>query len=129
MLSAYPAIFHKEEGIFWVEFPDLPGCYTTGDDISEVMELAQEALDLYLATQIESEVVPESPTDIRSISLNDETSFVSLVACDVSHYIRSTKAVKKTLTIPDWLNSMAEKNSINFSQTLQKALMEKLHIV
>lgn len=129
MLSTYPAIFHKEEGVFWVEFPDLPGCYTTGDDISEVMESAQEALGLYLATQIESEAVFESPTDIRSIVPEDETAFVSLVACDVSHYIRTTKAIKKTLTIPDWLNSMAEKNGINFSQTLQKALMEKLHIV
>lgn len=86
MLSTYPAIFHKEEGVFWVEFPDLPGCYTTGDDISEVMESAQEALGLYLATQIESEAVFESPTDIRSIVSEDETAFVSLVVCDVSHY-------------------------------------------
>lgn len=87
MLSAYPAIFHKEEGVYWVEFPDLPGCYTTGDNISEVMESAQEALGLYLATQIESEVVPKQPTDIRSLVLEDETAFVSLVACDVSHFL------------------------------------------
>ncbi|MBK5245397.1 MAG: type II toxin-antitoxin system HicB family antitoxin, partial [Eubacteriaceae bacterium] len=58
----------------------------------------------------------------------EDDSFTSLVACDLTQYVRSSKAVKKTLTIPDWLNNMAEKNSINFSQTLQKALMEKLHI-
>lgn len=127
MLSAYPAIFHKEDGTYWVEFPDLPGCQTVGESIGEVMEEAQEALGLYLASLIEDEEEINPASDIKSIVAEDD-SFTSLVACDLTQYVRSTKAVKKTLTIPDWLNNMAEKNSINFSQTLQKALMEKLHI-
>jgi len=127
MLSAYPAIFHKEDGTYWVEFPDLPGCQTVGESISEVMEEAQEALGLYLASLIEDEDEINPASDIKSIVAEDD-SFTSLVACDLAQYVRSAKAVKKTLTIPDWLNNMAEKNSINFSQTLQKALMEKLHI-
>lgn len=127
MLSAYPAIFHKEAGTYWVEFPDLPGCQTVGESIGEVMEEAQEALGLYLASLIEDEEEINPASDIKSIAAEDD-SFTSLVACDLTQYVRSTKAVKKTLTIPDWLNNMAEKNSINFSQTLQKALMEKLHI-
>ena len=127
MLSAYPAIFHKEDGTYWIEFPDLPGCQTVGESISEVMEEAQEALGLYLASLIEDEEEINPASDIKSIVAEDD-SFTSLVACDLTQYVRSAKAVKKTLTIPDWLNNMAEKNSINFSQTLQKALMEKLHI-
>jgi predicted RNase H-like HicB family nuclease len=83
----YPAIFHKEEGVFWVEFPDLPGCYTTGDDISAVMESAQEALGLYLATQIESEVEFKPATDIKVVITEDEDAFISFVACDVSQYL------------------------------------------
>ncbi len=127
MLSAYPAIFHKEDGSYWVEFPDLPGCQTVGESIGEVMEEAQEALGLYLASLIEDEEEINPASDIKSIVAEDD-SFTSLVTCDLNQYVRSAKAVKKTLTIPDWLNNLAEKNSINFSQTLQKALMEKLHI-
>ena len=91
------------------------------------MEEAQEALGLYLASLIEDEEEINPASDIKSIVAKDD-SFTSLVACDLNQYVRSAKAVKKTLTIPDWLNNLAEKNSINFSQTLQKALMEKLHI-
>ena len=127
MLSAYPAIFHKEDGSYWIEFPDLPGCQTVGESIGEVMEEAQEALGLYLASLIEDEEEINPASDIKSIVAEDD-SFTSLVTCDLNQYVRSAKAVKKTLTIPDWLNNLAEKNSINFSQTLQKALMEKLHI-
>ena len=127
MLSAYPAIFHKEDGSYWVEFPDLPGCQTVGESIGEVMEEAQEALGLYLAPLIEDEEEIKPASDIKSIVAEDD-SFTSLVACDITQDVKSARAMKKTLTIPDWLNNMAEKNSINFSQTLQKALMEKLHI-
>ncbi|KAF5090588.1 MULTISPECIES: type II toxin-antitoxin system HicB family antitoxin [Acetobacterium] len=127
MLSAYPAIFHEEDGAYWVEFPDLPGCQTVGESIGEVMEEAQEALGLYLASLIEDEEEIKPASDIKSIVAEDD-SFTSLVACDITQDVKSARAMKKTLTIPDWLNNMAEKNSINFSQTLQKALMEKLHI-
>lgn len=127
MLSTYPAIFHKEDNTYWVEFPDLPGCQTVGDSISEVMEEAQEALGLYLASLIEEEAEINPASNIKTLSVDDD-SFVSLVGCDLSKFVRSSKSVKKTLTIPDWLNNMAEKDCVNFSQTLQKALMEKLHI-
>ena len=127
MLSAYPAIFHKEDGSYWVEFPDLPGCQTVGESIGEVMEEAQEALGLYLASLIEDEEEIKPASDIKSIVAEDD-SFTSLVACDITQDVKSARAMKKTLTITDWINNMAEKNSINFSQTLQKALMEKLHI-
>ncbi|HEY5556722.1 type II toxin-antitoxin system HicB family antitoxin [Acetobacterium sp.] len=127
MLNTYPAIFHKEDGAYWVEFPDLPGCQTIGDSIGEAMEEAQEALGLYLVAAIEEKSEIQAASDIKTIPVDDH-SFVSLVGCHISQYIRSSKSVKKILTIPDWLNVMAEKNSINFSQTLQNALMEKLHI-
>lgn len=44
MLFVYPAIFHKEDNSYWVEFPDLQGCQTFGETIPETMEDAQEAL-------------------------------------------------------------------------------------
>ena len=53
MLKVYPAVFQKEENSYWVEFPDLPGCHTCGNTLEETMELAQEALGLYLIAVLE----------------------------------------------------------------------------
>ncbi len=123
MLFVYPAIFHKEEDAYWVEFPDLKGCHTYGSSINETMESAQEALVSYILTLLEQGKTIPSPSDISSIHTND--GFSSFVSCDINQY-KDTKAVKKTLTIPSWLNDRAISMGINFSQVLQEALLSKI---
>lgn len=123
MLFVYPAIFHKEDVSYWVEFPDLKGCNTYGSTIPEAMKMAQEALTGYLLSLLEHGDYISSPSDISAIHAND--SFSSLVSCDINQY-KDTKAVKKTLTIPSWLNDRAISMGINFSQTLQEALLSKI---
>lgn len=123
MLFVYPAIFHKENDAYWVEFPDLEGCHTYGSSINETMEAAQEALSAYLLTLLEQEKTIASPSDISVIHAAD--GFTSLVSCDINQY-KDTKAVKKTLTIPSWLNDRAVSMGINFSQVLQEALLSKV---
>jgi len=125
MLTIYPAIFHEENGAFWVEFPDLEGCQTCGDTLQETMMLAQEALGLYIASLEESKTAIPVATDIKKITA-PQNAFVSLVSCDVDSYRRKTRAVKKTLSIPEWLNEEAEKRHINFSSVLQDALKQEL---
>lgn len=124
MLFVYPAIFHKEDGSYWAEFPDLPGCQTFGDSVNETMEGAQEALTGYLLTLLEEGADITAPSDLSSIT-HDKDSFKTLVACDINQY-KDTKAVKKTLTIPSWLNDRASSMGINFSQVLQEALLSKI---
>lgn len=97
MLFVYPAIFHKEDDAYWVEFPDLEGCHTYGSSINETMKAAQEALAAYLLTLLEQEKEIASPSDISVIHVDN--GFSSLVSCDINQY-KDTKAVKKTLTIP-----------------------------
>ena len=123
MLFVYPAIFHKEENSYWVEFPDLEGCHTYGDSIAESMKAAQEALSGYLITLLEQGRVLAAPTDIESYNPSD--GFSTLVSCDIDQY-KDTKAVKKTLTIPSWLNERAMSMGLNFSQVLQEAIMAKI---
>lgn len=123
MLFVYPAIFHKEDDAYWVEFPDLEGCHTYGTSIMEAMEAAQEALAGYLLTLLEQDKVIASPSDISSFRVED--GFSSLVSCDINQY-KDTKAVKKTLTIPSWLNDRAVAMGVNFSQVLQEALLSKI---
>ncbi len=125
ILTVYPAIFHEESGNFWVEFPDLPGCQSEGDSLEEIMQNASEVLGLYLNSQRERNITTSKASDIRSIE-KPEDGFVSLVTVDTKAYERRTKAVKKTLTIPEWLNIEAEKRHINFSSVLQQALIEKI---
>ena len=88
-----------------------------------LMEAAQEALSAYLLTLLEQKQAIASPSDISAIHADD--GFSSLVSCDINQY-RDTKAVKKTLTIPAWLNDRAISMGLNFSQVLQEALLSKI---
>ena len=124
----YPAIFHKEEvGGYSVTFPDLSGCNTEGNDLAEALYMAQDALGLYLYS-LKQDKMPLPQSMQPEALILDKDSFVTLVEWDEEAYLRRTsnKAVKKTLTIPEWMNTLAEEKNINFSKTLQEALLEKL---
>lgn len=126
----YPAIFIPEEdGGFSVFFPDIPGCNTCGDNIDQAYEMAFEALGLVLAyMEDKKEPIPQAsnPQDLKL----EEGQFLVVIEFDMAAYKKRTesRAVKKTLTIPSWLNDAALEKNVNFSQVLQDALMEKLHI-
>ena len=126
----YPAVFHiAEEGGFWVTFPDMSECMTQGDDMAQTYEMAVEALGLAITSRLEEkEVVPEAsqPSDI-----NVEAGFLVVVEFDLLEYKKkhNAKAVKKTLSIPEWLNEEAMRMGLNFSQVLQEALMAKMGIL
>lgn len=124
MLIVYPALFHQEAQAYWVEFPDLNGCQSYGSTIAETIENAQEALLGYVLTMLEDDVKLPVPSDVKSLE-SPENGFVSLVSCDLNCY-EANKAVKKTLTIPSWLNDRAMALGINFSKTLQDALLLKI---
>lgn len=126
----YPAIFHAEkDGTFSVTFPDLEGCLSQGDDLADAYAMAQDALCLMLYQMEEDgETIPQ-PSDIAALTPAKNT-FASLVSCDTLEYRKyyENRSIKKTLTIPIWLNSMAEKAGINFSAVLQKALKNELQL-
>lgn len=121
MYVIYPAVFHFENDSYWVEFPDLEGCQTYGSTLEEIILLAPEALGLYLISLEENNKIANEPSNIKNITC-DENSFTSMVNTNLDVYRRKNKAVKKTLTIPQWLNEEAEKRHLNFSSILQNAL-------
>ena len=125
----YPAIFAPEEVGFSVSFPDLPGCVTEGDTLEEAIDMARDALGLYLSVlEDDGGLIPTAshPADIRP----DKNSFVALVDMDMLEYKQKhdNKAIKKTLTIPQWLNTMAEREGINVSNVVQTALKDRLGV-
>lgn len=123
----YPAIFHKaEEGGFWVTFPDIPECMTQGDNMEQAYEMAVDALGLSLSSMEEmGEQIPEA-SSLEKIQVED--GILVIIEFNMAEYRRknSSKAVKKTLSIPEWLNEAAMRENINFSQLLQEALMVKI---
>lgn len=129
MKLVYPACFYKEESGYSVIVPDLLGCCTQGETLDEAIQMAEDAALGWLLTALEeNEKIPES-TEIKNVKLEYENGFVSLLLLDISAYSEkygSRKSVKKTLTIPAWLNERAERMEINFSKTLQDALIKKI---
>ena len=126
VLLTYPAIFTHEDNQYWVEFVDLQGCFSDGKTLAEAMENAKEAMGLYLE---DLEEYPKCTTDIKNIKLEDN-QIISFVTINLEEHKRKyeNKSVKKTLSIPAWLNTIAEKENVNFSQLLQKALIETLNV-
>ena len=130
MKYAYTAVFTPEEGGYNVNFPDLQGCYTCGDDVADAIYMAQDVLNLTLC-DLEDDQKPIPPASKqRDIPVTGD-QFTSVVAADTEAYRKfcRERAVKKTLTIPGWLNERAERANINFSGILQEALKERLHIL
>lgn len=127
---AYPAIFTPEEnGGFSINFPDLDGCYTCGDNMEDAIAMAEDALALILyGYEQDSRQIPV-PSQISAIH-TEQGEFINYILCDTLTYRKmyNNKAVKKTLTIPEWLNESAMASGLNFSQVLQEALMSKINI-
>ncbi len=137
MTVTYPAIFCKSDhGMYSVLFPDF-GCATCGDNLSDAMEMAIDCLagQVY-SMHTASEEVPQASEPSREllekecgeVGADPAQAFWNYVCVDVTAYAKQhfSKSVKKTLSIPQWMNEAAIKKGINFSQVLQEALAERL---
>ena len=123
----YPAVFTPEDTGYSVYFPDLEGCYTCGDDLQDALMMAGDVLAFYLYDEeAAGHLIPQASA-AENIKIQ-KGEFVNYIACDTIEYAKrhNNKAVKKTLTIPEWLNEAAVKAGVNFSQVLQEALMERI---
>lgn len=115
--------------MYSVNFPDLQGCCTSGDDMADAVYMAQDVLCLTLYDMEQDKKVIPKASNPRDIVTTGE-QFTSIIAVDTETYRKfySKKPVKKTLTIPTWLNERAERANVNFSGILQEALKAHLHI-
>lgn len=124
----YPAVFTEEVDGYSVSFPDFDGCFSQGDTFEEAYEMAVDALGLYLHEEGKSFEYPKAthPKNIHA----EENEIIVMIEFDMLEYLKkhNDKSVKKTLTIPSWLNDIAIKENVNFSNVLQNALMEQLNI-
>ena len=120
-LIGYVALFFKTKDKYYAEFPDLPGCYSQGDSLEQAIYMAQNALTIYY--QEKKGELP-TPTDIQIIQQKNPDRIAQMIIID--HVVKPLRSVKKTLTIPEWLNILAEKYNLNFSKVLKNALISQL---
>lgn len=124
----YPAVFEREtDGRYSINFPDVPEAITCGDDLNHGIEMAKECLGMCLEGRKEDDLeIPKASEVIEC----DKNQFIVMVEFDSVEFNKkyNNKSVRKNVTIPAWLNEMAEHDNINFSNVLQNALMELLHI-
>lgn len=127
---SYPCIitFDKEDGIYYVNFPDLEDCFTDGDTLEEALYNAQDVLGLVLYSKEENGMEINPPkNDFITTKENQALSYVSVWMPLVRDEIEN-KSVKKTITIPKWLNDLAEDKGVNFSRLLQVSLKKYLGV-
>jgi antitoxin HicB len=130
MKYIYPAIFEQDNNkVYLVSFPDLDGCYTDGKTLEDALENAKDLLNLKLWDMEEKREDIPVPSDPRKIK-TAKTEFISLISADTLAYrkLYDKKSVKKTLSIPRWLDNLATENNVNFSNILQNALKKQLNV-
>lgn len=125
----YPAVFQvEEEGGYSVFFPDIEGCNTQGETVEEAYDMAFNALGLTISYLKDNKLNIPEPSKPQDILL-DINQYVVVIQFDMLEYLKKkeSRAVKKTLSIPSWLNEAAIEHNINFSQVLQEALQNKIN--
>ena len=126
----YPALFSYDEDGISIEFPDLPRCFSCADTDEEALYMAEDVLGLWMVELEEDNEEIPSPTNLKDIEVEDnqKTVLVSVWMPTVRKAINN-KSIKKTLTIPQWLDIMAREKDINFSYVLQEGLKRELNLI
>lgn len=124
MEYVFPAVFAENtDGTYTITYPDLPGCISEGKSLGNAMYMAQDALTQWIEYLLEEKKIIPSPTNPKAIEI-PANSFINLVRADV----RDNRAVRRTVSIPKWMDNKAVDAGISLSKVLQEALRNKLNL-
>ena len=127
MKLVYPIILYpmeEHEGGYTVEVPDLPGCVTEGHDLADALDMARDAASGWILDEMEDGRAVPHASNITDVKPDEPDGIVSLISLDMDAYAEKygSKAVRKNVTIPAWLDTFGERNNINYSQVLREGL-------
>ena len=125
----YPAVFTYEQGQeIAVSFPDLE-CATSGTNEDDALLSARELLGCVLNGLEEDGENTPAPTPLPLVKLEENERVVLVdVYMPSIRMAQVNRSVSRTVTLPAWLNAAALEREVNFSQVLQDALKEQLHL-
>ncbi|GHV38433.1 hypothetical protein AGMMS49546_08820 [Spirochaetia bacterium] len=122
MEYVYPAIFHKnDDESYTITYPDLPGCISEGKSLGNAMYMAQRALFQWIGYMNDNNREMPHALSIGDIK-TDENELVNFICAEV----KDKHAVKRTVSIPKWMDDKAAKAGLSLSRVLQDALNERL---
>lgn len=127
MLYAYTAVISESDGTFYAKVPDIDGCITTAKSLPEAITLITDALNLCLVVLEDENLQPAAPTSQADIP-HDPSDILTIIQADTIKYrsLTDTKAVRKNVSLPAWMATLADKRGINCSKVLQDALLHAL---
>lgn len=127
MLYTYTAVISESDGTFYAKVPDIDGCITTAKSLTEAIALITDALNLCLVVLEDENIQPTPPTPQVDIP-HDPSDILTIIQADTIRYrsLTDTKAVRKNVSLPAWMASLADKRGINCSKVLQDALLHAL---
>ncbi len=120
---------YGDKGTIGIYFPDLPGCVSAGETTEKAIESAKDALLLHLyGMEEDKEEIPE-PSELKDIQL-EKNELPMLIEVYMKPFREKMHKhfVKKTLSIPGWVNAIAEEQGVNFSAVLLDGLKKQCHI-
>lgn len=121
----YPAIFHaNDDGTYTITYPDLPGCISEGKSLGNALFMAEDALTQWIEYLSEKKMQIPGASAMNEIK-TDEGQFINLIRAEV----KDNRAVKRTVSIPKWMDDKVTENRLSLSRVLQDALTEKLQSV
>ncbi len=125
----YPAIIKFEDESYIVSFPDLENCFTFGESLEDAMDSARDVLELCLYDMEQEGVVIPDASELSAIKLdaNESIALIEVWMIPVRDKMEN-RAVKKTVTIPKWINDIGVEHNLNFSQLLQAAIKDRIGI-
>lgn len=126
MKAAYPIILTPAENGYVVFIPDL-AINTEGRDLPDAIAMARDAIGLWGICEEDAGRAVPAPS--CTLPAHEKNEIVTLVDIDFAAYRRANdlRTVRKNVTLPCWLNDLAEKAGVNFSQVLQDGLKARLH--
>lgn len=123
MEYVYPAIFHpNDDGSITITFPDLPGCISEGKTIANALYMAQSALSQWIEYLTDKDQNIPKASFMRDVVTSGK-EFVNLIRVET----KDGRAVKRTVSIPKWMDENAIKAGLSLSRVLQDALHERLN--
>ena len=120
----YPAIFHaNEDGSYTITYPDIPGCISEGKSLENALYMAQSVLTQRIEYLFEEKEVAPKASSLQDIK-PEQNEFVNLVRASV----KDNRAVRRTVSIPKWMDDQVADAGISLSRVLQDALKERLGV-
>ena len=129
MKYVYPALFVVEEDGIIVTFPDLDDTFTDGATMQEAFENAEDVLNLMLWNREEEKKEIPLPSPLEQITV-PQGATLAMIKADTLAYrkMHDTKTIRRSITIPSWLDTLARERNINFSQLMQNAIRRECGI-